>query len=135
MKSIQKFTYFLVLLCFWAFAPGFVFAQQNVDLNTIRVDQLSDDQIEELVKRAQDAGLSSTDFLMMAQMRGMPSGEVEKLRSRIEGLSVGSSKSRSTNASKRASREQIDLNNITQGLMETQELMEEEKADSLLFWE
>jgi protein involved in polysaccharide export with SLBB domain len=123
----------LVLLCFWAFAPTFVFAQQNVDLNTIRVDQLSDDQIEELVKRAQDAGLSSTDFLMMAQMRGMPSGEVEKLRNRIEGLSVGSSKSRSTNASKRSAREQIDLNDITQGLMETQELMEEEKPDSLLF--
>jgi protein involved in polysaccharide export with SLBB domain len=133
MKSIHKFTYFLVLLCFWAFAPTFVFAQQNVDLNTIRVDQLSDDQIEELVKRAQDAGLSSTDFLMMAQMRGMPSGEVEKLRNRIEGLSVGSSKSRSTNASKRSAREQIDLNDITQGLMETQELMEEEKPDSLLF--
>lgn len=133
MKSIQKFTYFLVLLCFWAFAPTFVFAQQNIDLNTIRVDQLSDDQIEELVKRAQDAGLSSTDFLMMAQMRGMPSGEVEKLRSRIEGLSVGSNKSRSTNASKRSAREQIDLNDITQGLMETQELMEEEEADSLLF--
>ncbi len=133
MKSIHKFTYFLVLLCFWAFAPTFVFAQQNVDLNTIRVDQLSDDQIEELVKRAQDAGLSSTDFLMMAQMRGMPSGEVEKLRNRIEGLSVGSSKSRSTNASKRSAREQIDLNDITQGLMETQELMEEEKPDSLIF--
>jgi protein involved in polysaccharide export with SLBB domain len=70
---------------------------------------------------------------MMAQMRGMPSGEVEKLRNRIEGLSVGSSKSRSTNASKRSAREQIDLNDITQGLMETQELMEEEKPDSLLF--
>lgn len=133
MKSFHKFTYFLVLLCFWAFAPTFVFAQQNVDLNTIRVDQLSDDQIEELVKRAQDAGLSSTDFLMMAQMRGMPSGEVEKLRNRIEGLATGSSKSRSTNVSKRAAREQVDINDITRGLMETQELMEEEKADSLLF--
>jgi protein involved in polysaccharide export with SLBB domain len=133
MKSFHKFTYFLVLLCFWAFAPTFVFAQQNVDLNTIKVDQLSDDQIEELIKRAQDAGLSSTDFLMMAQMRGMPSGEVEKLRNRIEGLSTGSSKSRSTNVSKRAAREQIDLNDITRGLMETQELMEEEKADSTLF--
>ena len=133
MKSFHKFTYFLVLLCFWAFAPTFVFAQQNVDLNTIRVDQLSDDQIEELVKRAQDAGLSSTDFLMMAQMRGMPSGEVEKLRNRIEGLATGSSKSRSTNVSKRSDREQIDINDITRGLMETQELMEEEKADSLLF--
>lgn len=133
MKSFHKFAYFLVLLCFWAFAPSFVFAQQNVDLNTIRVDQLSDDQIEELVKRAQDAGLSSTDFLMMAQMRGMPSGEVEKLRNRIEGLATGSSKSRSTNVSKRSGREQIDINDITRGLMETQELMEEEKADSLLF--
>ncbi|MDA1267658.1 MAG: SLBB domain-containing protein [Bacteroidetes bacterium] len=133
MKSIHKFTYFLVLLCFCAFAPAFVFAQQNVDLNTIRVDQLSDDQIEELVKRAQDAGLSSTDFLMIAQMRGMPSGEVEKLRSRIEGLSVGSSKSRSTNVSKRSAREQINLNDITKGLMEAEELMEEEEADTLLF--
>ena len=133
MKSFHKFTYFLVLLCFWSFAPTFVFAQQNVDLNTIRVDQLSDDQIEELVKRAQDAGLSSTDFLMMAQMRGMPSGEVEKLRSRIEGLAEGSSKSRSTNVSKRTPREQLDINDITRGLMETQELMETEKADSLLF--
>ncbi|MDA0313861.1 MAG: SLBB domain-containing protein [Bacteroidetes bacterium] len=133
MKSIHKFTYFLVLLCFCAFAPAFVFAQQNVDLNTIRVDQLSDDQIEELVKRAQDAGLSSTDFLMIAQMRGMPSGEVEKLRSRIEGLSVGSSKSRSTNVSKRSAREQINLNDITKGLMEAEQLMEEEEADTLLF--
>ena len=133
MKSLHKFTYFLVLLCFWAFAPTFVFAQQNVDLNTIQVDQLSDDQIEELVKRAQDAGLSSTDFLMMAQMRGMPSGEVEKLRNRIEGLATGASKSRSTNVSKRSAREQININDITRGLMETQELMEEEKADSLLF--
>jgi protein involved in polysaccharide export with SLBB domain len=133
MKSFHKITYFLVLLCFWAFVPSSVFAQQNVDLNTIQVDQLSDDQIEELIKRAQDAGLSSTDFLMMAQMRGMPSGEVEKLRNRIENLSTGSSKSRSTNVSKRAAREQVDLNDITRGLMETQELMEVEKADALLF--
>uniref|UniRef100_UPI004048DA45 SLBB domain-containing protein n=1 Tax=Algoriphagus sp. TaxID=1872435 RepID=UPI004048DA45 len=133
MKSFHKFTYFLVLLCLWSITPTFVFAQQNIDLNTIRVDQLSDDQIEELVKRAQDAGLSSTDFLMMAQMRGMPSGEVEKLRNRIEGLTTGSSKSRSTNVSKRSTREQIDLNDITRGLLETQELIDTEKVDTLIF--
>lgn len=133
MKFISKIAYFFVFICFWLVVQSSAFAQSGVDIATIRVDQLSDDQIEEIVKRAQDAGLSSTDFLMMAQMRGMPSGEVEKLRSRIEGLSVGSSKSRSTNASKRSAREQIDLNNITQGLMETQELMEEEEADTLLF--
>ena len=133
MNSIQKITYFLVLLCLLAVAPIALYAQSTTDLTAIRVDQLSDDQIEELVKRAQDAGLSSTDFLMMAQMRGMPSGEVEKLRNRIEGLSTGSSKSRSTNVSKRSAREQIDLNDITQGLMEAQELMETEEADTLLF--
>jgi protein involved in polysaccharide export with SLBB domain len=121
------------LLCLLAVAPIALYAQSTTDLTAIRVDQLSDDQIEELVKRAQDAGLSSTDFLMMAQMRGMPSGEVEKLRNRIEGLSTGSSKSRSTNVSKRSAREQIDLNDITQGLMEAQELVETEEADSLLF--
>jgi protein involved in polysaccharide export with SLBB domain len=133
MNSILKITYFFAFLCLWVLAPRALYAQSTTDITSIRVDQLSDDQIEELVKRAQDAGLSSTDFLMMAQMRGMPSGEVEKLRSRIEGLSVGSSKSRSTNASKRSAREQIDLNDITQGLMETQELMETEEADTLLF--
>jgi protein involved in polysaccharide export with SLBB domain len=133
MNSILKITYFFAFLCLWVLAPRALYAQSTTDITAIRVDQLSDDQIEELVKRAQDAGLSSTDFLMMAQMRGMPSGEVEKLRSRIEGLSVGSSKSRSTNASKRSAREQIDLNDITQGLMETQELMETEEADTLLF--
>ena len=133
MNSIHKITYFLVLFSLLAVAPIALYAQSTTDITAIRVDQLSDDQIEELVKRAQDAGLSSTDFLMMAQMRGMPSGEVEKLRNRIEGLSTGSSKSRSTNVSKRSAREQIDLNDITQGLMEAQELMETEEADTLLF--
>jgi protein involved in polysaccharide export with SLBB domain len=133
MKSILKPPYFFLLLFLWAFVPFSTYAQQNIDITSIRVDQLSDDQIEELVKRAQDAGLSSTDFLMMAQMRGMPSGEVEKLRSRIENLSVGTSKSRSTKVSKREDRAQIDINDITQGLLEVQELAETEKPDSLLF--
>jgi protein involved in polysaccharide export with SLBB domain len=133
MKSILKPPYFFLLLFLWAFVPFSTYAQQNIDITSIRVDQLSDDQIEELVKRAQDAGLSSTDFLMMAQMRGMPSGEVEKLRSRIENLSIGTSKSRSTKVSKREDRAQIDINDITQGLLEVQELAETEKPDSLLF--
>ena len=133
MKFISKTTYFFVIICFWLVVQSPVFAQSAVDIATVRVDQLSDDQVEELVKRAQDAGLSSTDFLMMAQMRGMPSGEVEKLRSRIENLSVGSSKSRSTNVSKRSTRGQINLNDITQGLLEGDELAETEKADTLLF--
>uniref|UniRef100_UPI0040482E82 SLBB domain-containing protein n=1 Tax=Algoriphagus sp. TaxID=1872435 RepID=UPI0040482E82 len=52
---------------------------------------------------------------------------------RIEGLTTGSSKSRSTNVSKRSTREQIDLNDITRGLLETQELIDTEKVDTLIF--
>lgn len=133
MKFLSKNPYFFIVLCFWLLVQSPAFAQSSADIASVRVDQLSDDQVEELVKRAQDAGLSSTDFLMMAQMRGMPSGEVEKLRSRIENLSVGNSKSRSTNISKRSTRGQIDINDITQGLLEGDELAETEKADSLLF--
>jgi protein involved in polysaccharide export with SLBB domain len=133
MTFISKTAYFFIFICFWLVVQSPAFAQSGVDIASVRVDQLSDDQVEEIVKRAQDAGLSSTDFLMMAQMRGMPSGEVEKLRSRIENLSVGSSKSRSTNVSKRSTRGQINLNDITQGLIEGDELAETEKADTLLF--
>lgn len=96
------------------------FAQQNTDLTTIKVDELSDDQVEELVNRASEAGLSVDDFLQMAQMRGMPSGEVEKLRNRIGELDLGSSQARSTNASRREPRQQMDLNEITRGIYQPQ---------------
>ncbi len=95
-------------------------AQQNTDLTTIKVDELSDDQIEELVNRANEAGLSVDDFLQMAQLRGMPSNEVEKLRNRISDLDIGGSKTRSANASKREPRQQMDLNEITRGIYQPQ---------------
>ncbi len=95
-------------------------AQQNIDLTTIKVDELTDDQVEELVKRASEAGLGADEFLQMAQLRGMPAGEVEKLRSRIQTLEPGGTAKRSTNASKRDPRQQVDMNEITKGLYQPQ---------------
>lgn len=129
--SNKIYFFFAFLIAFLIFKPIVSLnAQQNTDISSIKVDELNDDQIEELVKRAQELGLSSTEFLQMAQIRGLSSLEVEKLRGRIESLN---SNSGSLNVSRRKTRAQIDLNDITRGLNQTQELTESKKTDSLIF--
>jgi protein involved in polysaccharide export with SLBB domain len=112
--------YFFAFIALLIVSVPSSFAQQNTDLTTIKVDDLSDEQVQELVKRANEAGLGIDDFLQMAQLRGMPSVEVEKLRNRISELNLGGSANRSANASKRDPRQQLDLNQITQGIYEPQ---------------
>jgi protein involved in polysaccharide export with SLBB domain len=112
--------YFFAFIALLIVSVPSSFAQQTTDLTTIKVDDLSDEQVQELVKRANEAGLGIDDFLQMAQLRGMPSVEVEKLRNRISELNLGGSANRSANASKRDPRQQLDLNQITQGIYEPQ---------------
>lgn len=133
MILLKRFWYFFALLCFMVLVQPSVFAQQSTDITTLKVDELSDNQIQELIKRAQEAGLSTADFLQMAQMRGMPSGEVEKLRNRIEGLNMGGGSARSSNASKRDQRFQMDLSDITRGLTQTEDLAESQPVDTQIF--
>ena len=133
MILFKRIWYFFALLCFMVLFQPLVFAQQSTDITTLKVDELSDDQVEELIKRAQEAGLSTSDFLQMAQMRGMPSGEVEKLRNRIEGLNMGGGNTRSSGVSNRDSRVQLDINDITRGLTQTQDLAESQPADAQIF--
>jgi protein involved in polysaccharide export with SLBB domain len=113
--------YFFALIALLIGSVPQVNAQQNTDLTSIKVDELSDEQVAELVKRANEAGLGVDDFLQMAQLRGMPSVEVEKLRNRIGELDLGGSTSRSSKASRREPRQQMDLNEITRGLYQPQD--------------
>lgn len=121
----KRFWYFLTLLCTLTVLSPALFAQQSIDITTIKVDDLSNGQIEELIKRANDAGLSTSEFLQMAQMRGMSEVEVEKLRRRLE--EIGSEGTSGT-ASNRKPRKQIDLSEITQGLATVQEEIEAEES-------
>src|SRR5690606_9780124 len=91
------------------------------------------DQVTELVKRASEAGLGTDEFLQIAQLRGMPSSEVEKLRVRIQNLDTSGSTSRITNASKREPRQQLNMNEITQGLYQPQEDVLPTFAESEVF--
>lgn len=132
MIQLKRFLYFFCLLAGILLSnPEPLIAQQNTDISSIKVDELSDEQLQELVKRANEAGLSTTQFLQMAQMRGMSGAEIEKLRKRLEDLDLSGTASRSTNASKREPRRQIDLNEITQGIYEVQP--EVESGNSQLF--
>lgn len=66
-----------------------LFAQSLSDIQNVKVDNLSDAQIEQLIKRAEAQGLNEQQMLSMAAERGMPAGEVAKLRQRIASLKSG----------------------------------------------
>ncbi len=129
----KRFWYFFTLLVFFGLVIPQLNAQQIPDLTTIKVDELTDDQIEELVNRAAEAGLSAEEFLQMAQLRGMPSLEVGKLKDRIEELDTSGAAKRTTNVSKRDPRMQVDINTITQGLYDPQAEMESNPSADQIF--
>lgn len=64
-------------------------AQSLQDIQHIKVDNLSDAQIEQLIKRAESSGLNEQQLEAMARERGMPATEVAKLRQRIIQLRSG----------------------------------------------
>lgn len=90
-KNLKRFpTYFmhktvflsLVLMLF----IGTVLAQSLSDLRNLKVDNLSDAQIEQLIKRAESSGLTSTQMEAMAREQGLSPIEANKLRARIMDL-------------------------------------------------
>jgi len=58
-------------------------AQSLQNISSINIDDLSDQQITQLMQQAQSAGLSDADILTQAKSRGMSDGEAAKLQARI----------------------------------------------------
>ncbi|MFY0687753.1 MAG: SLBB domain-containing protein [Cyclobacteriaceae bacterium] len=58
-------------------------SQSREDLKNIKVDELSDAQIEQMLKRAQEMGYSEQDIFMIAQAEGVSVTESTKLSQRI----------------------------------------------------
>ncbi len=61
-------------------------AQSMADIQNIKVDNLSDAQIEQLILRAESSGMNEMQLEAYASERGMPPMELAKLRRRIEQL-------------------------------------------------
>lgn len=106
-------------------SPNIADAQSMADIQSIKVDDLTDAQIRELIRRANDAGLTEFELIQMARLRGVPETELEKLRERIENMefSVAGGRPGAT-PSKREPRKQNDLSEISQGLFKSQSDLE-----------
>ncbi|OOG71205.1 polysaccharide biosynthesis protein [Algoriphagus sp. A40] len=68
------------------FISGSLWSQSLGDLKTLKVDNLSDAQIEQLIKRAESSGLTSSQLEAMAREQGLSPIEANKLRQRMMGL-------------------------------------------------
>ena len=73
-----------------------VFAQDlnNIspsDLNSVNIDELTDEQVQSFLDRAKESGLTLEQLELVAKQRGMSSSQIAKLRNRIRQLQSGSS--------------------------------------------
>lgn len=83
----------IVFIILFQLCAAVGYSQSLMDIQNVKVDNLSDAQIEQLVKRAESSGLNEQQLEAMALERGMPMSEVSKLRQRINSLKSGGSKS------------------------------------------
>jgi protein involved in polysaccharide export with SLBB domain len=61
----------------------------GIDLKSMKVDELSDDQILNYIKQAEARGLTQSQLEVVAKQQGVSESEISKLRRRVEGLRSG----------------------------------------------
>ena len=85
--------------------------QSLADIQNLKVDDLSNAQLEQMIKRAEANGINPNQLEALARERGMPASEAAKLRKRINELNNSTSSSNSSNQS----------NDLGRSLLEEQE--------------
>ncbi|MEP1034512.1 SLBB domain-containing protein [Ekhidna sp.] len=58
------------------------------DLNSVNIDQLTDEQVQRFLDRAKESGLTLEQLELVAKQRGMSNTQIAKLRNRIRQLQV-----------------------------------------------
>jgi protein involved in polysaccharide export with SLBB domain len=97
---------FTVLCC----SIKIVSAQTNLqNISSINIDDVSDQQLIQLLQQAQNAGLSDADIIQQAQGRGMSASQAQKLQLRIKNIRSKSGMS-SANAADSTSTQGRQLN-------------------------
>lgn len=76
----------ILFVLIFLFFVGAGWGQSLQDIQNVKVDELSDAQIEQLIRRAESSGMNVQQLEAMARERGMPAVEVSKLRQRINSL-------------------------------------------------
>ncbi len=81
----MKLKSFLLLLLF-TLSSAPLLAQSIAEIQNVKIDNLSDAQIEQFIKRAEASGMNEQQLIAMARERGMPMSEITKLQARVKGL-------------------------------------------------
>ena len=85
IKKLVTVLFFSLCVCSVSAAPASV---SMANIATIKVDELSDEQIQSFVNKYTNAGYSFADVEKIAIHRGMPADELEKLKMRIQSAGV-----------------------------------------------
>jgi protein involved in polysaccharide export with SLBB domain len=83
-----------ILITFFVLIVFSLQGQSLSDIQNLRVDDLSDAQLEQLIKRAESSGLTTNQLTALARERGMPALEAAKLSKRISSLQISVSSQR-----------------------------------------
>lgn len=89
----------MLLMMIFVMISLLVQAQSLSDIQNLKVDDLSDAQIEQLIKRAESSGVNSMQIESLARERGMPAVEASKLGARIRDLQMNANPSQSSDPS------------------------------------
>lgn len=89
IKRLNVFTIFLFGFISFSVAAGISIN----NLQSVKVDQLKDPQIEDFVKKYTEAGYTLADIEQMAKAKKMPAAEWEKLKLRINNMETQQSTS------------------------------------------
>ena len=93
LKLAKKLLYsFCLVFCFLIASPVFAQNPNLPNFSTVRVDELSDEQIRNFMRQVEASGLKDAQLEQVAQARGMKPEEVVKLRRRVEALKLADKK-------------------------------------------
>jgi protein involved in polysaccharide export with SLBB domain len=89
-QIILRFACILIFICLITALPA---AAQNIqNISTVNVDDLTDQQINQLLQQAQSAGLSDDQIIQQAESRGMSAAQATKLQNRIREIRANGNK-------------------------------------------
>ncbi|MDN3582827.1 SLBB domain-containing protein [Mucilaginibacter flavus] len=86
MNKFKLLIFFIVFLFSFGIVNNSTAQTSLQNISSVNVDDLSDQQITQLIQQAQKAGLGDADLLQQAQARGMSASQVQKLQSRIKNV-------------------------------------------------
>jgi protein involved in polysaccharide export with SLBB domain len=88
--DFKKVLTLLLFLLVFAFLPA---AYSQTNYADVKVDELTDTQIRQLIQRAESIGYNDAQLEQMAAAQGMPATEIQKLRVRVQKIRTESGSS------------------------------------------